>query len=295
MYLLIYLINMKLNHLGLRAFYETAKSENMTRASKVLGLTQSALSQRILHLEIELETTLFIREGKALLLTEAGQKLLGHCHVQERLEAEFLSNIKNEKNEFSGIVRIAGFSSILRSAIIPALAPFLRSYPNVVPEFRSYEVVELPRVLQTLAADMVVMDYELNKKGVVQLNLGQEEYVVIESLRKTRHDPIYLDHGPHDNATDLFFSKQTKATPVYRRSFMGDVYGIIDGVKEGLGSAVMSRHMIRNLDGIRIVPGYKKHLRPVTLHYYERPFYPKLLNKISDLLVENCPKFLTCN
>lgn len=51
---------MKINNLGLKAFHQVSLRLNMTFAAEELGLTQSALSQRISALEDDLETTLFV-------------------------------------------------------------------------------------------------------------------------------------------------------------------------------------------------------------------------------------------
>lgn len=48
-YILNYLMHMKLSHLGLEAFYEAANCNSISQAADRLGLTQSALSQRIMR------------------------------------------------------------------------------------------------------------------------------------------------------------------------------------------------------------------------------------------------------
>lgn len=274
---------MKLSHLGLSAFYECARTLNVTEASKRLGVTQSALSQRLALLEDDLASTLFFRDPKGLVLTEAGERLLRFAEMNEGLEEELLRDLTGKKGELSGNIRIAGFSSIMRSLVIPALTPLLRKHPLVHLSFQSHEVVELPQILSSSRADYVILDYEMNKKGIHQESLGFEEYVVIESAKYTSPVDVYLDHGPHDNATESFFSAQGKIPP-YRRSFMGDVYGIILGVEEGLGRAVMSKHLIEDNKKVQILKGFKAYKRPITLHYYERPFETELARKVREEL-----------
>lgn len=274
---------MKLSHLGLEAFHQCALSLNMTVASKVLGITQSALSQRISSLEDVLEVTLFIRDPKGLMLTEQGHTLLRHAQFNLKLENELLEEFQGGKETLGGSLRIAGFSSVMRSLIIPTLSPFLRKHSRVQVDFQSYEVSELPEVLSSGRADYVILDYQLNKKSIIQEVLCQEEYVVIESVKHECKDKVYLDHGPQDNATESYFAFQGKVKP-FRRTFMGDVYGIIQGVEEGLGRAVMSRHLIEDNKKLRILKGYKPYSRPITLHYYERPFNTKLMDQIEQEL-----------
>ncbi|MGE3608249.1 MAG: LysR family transcriptional regulator [Bacteriovoracaceae bacterium] len=277
---------MKISNLGLSAFQVTATLQNMTQAAEVLGLTQSALSQRIMKLEDELEVTLFIRDGKQLRLTDAGHRLLQYCQTQSSLEDELLYSLRGGQEELAGVIRIGAYSSILRSLLIPKLSPFLRKHRKVDLSFRSYEMNELPSVLARGEADMIVMDYNLIRNGIVTQEISKEEFVVIQSKKFAIEEEIYLDHGPHDNATESFFLSQKNAPKFYRRAFMGDVYGIIDGVKQGLGKAVMSKHLIENEKDVEIIKGYSKYHRPISLHYYQRPYYSKLFSRIIDELAK---------
>lgn len=283
---------MKITSHQLSAFYETAKLRSFSRAAEALGVTQSALSQRVALLEDDLETTLFIRDPAGPLLTEAGELLLRHCQVTSSLEDDVLSQLKSTSGTLAGTVRIAGFSSVLRSVIIPSLAAFSRAHPLVQCEFRSYEVAELFEALRNAEADFVILDYNLNKKGVAEHVLGKEEYVVIESAKHDSPDGIYLDHGPWDNATEAYFSEQSNAPKNLKRTFMGDVYGIIDGVELGFGRAVMSKHLLKNNSKVKMVKGYKKYQRDVTLNYFEHPYYSRLHKEVVQQILKNAPSFL---
>lgn len=283
---------MKIPSHQLEAFYETSQARSFSKAAKKLGITQSALSQRISGLEDGLETTLFIRESSGPRLTEAGEMLLRYCQTQGSMEQEVLSRLRKAEHSFAGVVRIAGFSSVMRSVIIPALAEFLRANPQVHCEFQQYEMNELPEVLRNAEADFVVLDYHLEKAGIAEYVLGREEYVVIESAQFDTPSDLYLDHGPHDNATESFFRTQPNAPKRYRRSFMGDVYGILNGTELGLGRAVMSKHLLKGNKKIREVGSYKKYYRDVTLNHYEQPYYSELHRKVVEVLKKESGKFL---
>lgn len=271
----------------LKAFVEIAKTQNMTIAAKNLFVTQSALSQRIQKLESMLECTLFIRNKSGLKLTEAGHKVLRYAQGVRSLEEEFLSDIQSSSYEMAGNIRIAAFSSVLRSLIIPKLAPFLRKNNKVNCEFQSYEVVELLGILERAEADLVICDYRMNKSHITEVLIGHEEYVVIESSKYKSPENVYLDHGPHDNATESFFSTQKNAPKFYKRTFMGDVYGILDGVEEGLGRAVTSKHLLKNRKNLKIVAGFKSYSREIVLHHFKKDYIPKLHSAVIKTLLGN--------
>ena len=274
----------------LSAFHEVSRLKSFTLAAEKLFVTQSALSQRISKLEKELDVTLFIRSPEGIELTESGYQLLRYCEQQNQLESEVLSNLQVGSNQLAGIIRIASFSSIMRSVIIPSLSTFLRNNKSVTCEFQTYEVVDLFDVLKSGKADLVILDYHLNKSGVVEHVIGKEEYVLIESIKHTDSPDVYLDHGPSDNATESFFLFQGEKNKKIRRTFMGDVYGIIDGVESGLGKAVMSRHLVEENSKIKILKSSKKYFRDVTLNYFEQPYYSKLQNMIVNEIIEKSKK-----
>lgn len=285
-------MTMKIASLQLEAFYETAQARSFSRAADHLGLTQSALSQRVAKLEDELEVTLFIRDPAGPLLTPAGEALLRHCQVTYSLEQEVLGQLKSSVGELRGVVRIAAYSSVLRSVIIPSLAEFLRAHPQVQCDFSSHEMSELPTVLRNAEADFIIMDSGLHKKGIAEHILGQEEFVAIESVKYRSPENLYLDHDADDTATETFFQHQAKAPKNFRRAFMGDVYGILNAAELGLGRAIMSRHLLKDNKQVRIIKGYKNLQREVTLHYFDQPYYSKLHQEIVKQLSKNVAHWL---
>ena len=283
-------MGMSLPSIQLDAFVELAKVGNFSKAAQNLHITQSALSQRIRKLEEELQTTLLIRNRSGIRLTETGEKLLRYCHSKNRLEEEAIESLKSkDSKELAGVVRVAAFSSVLRSVVIPSLAPLIQKNPKLLCEFKSYEMNELPDALQRGQADFAVIDYKWEKDGVETVSLGFEEYVVIESKRHDVRPDVYLDHDTADSATHHFFRAQTGKYRPFRRSFMGEVYGILDGVRLGLGRAVMSRHLVEENSSIRILNQFKPRRTEVFLHYFEQPYYSKLHQAIRDALEQYSP------
>jgi DNA-binding transcriptional LysR family regulator len=276
----------------LHAFIVLQNEGSFTKASKLLGLSQSALSQKIARLEDLLETTVFVRKTHEIFLTTAGEKLLPFAKQQLDLEKEFLNNFKYDHNELAGIFRIAGFSSIMRSAVIPAIAPWMRKNPKVNMEFSSYEVSDLAEILKRDLADVVITDYFPHIPGTHEEKVAEEEYVVIESKKFESPKDLYLDHGPLDNATEAFFHFQGKGSQTHRRGFMGDVYGILDGVALGLGRAVMSKHLVQGDGRFTILKGNKKYVRPIVLVTHNTSYTPKLHKVLLAELKDKIPKFI---
>ena len=64
-------------HLPMRAiavFHAAARAGSVSRAAQELGVTASAVSQQIASLEVYLGTSLMVKSGRRVVLTEAGER-----------------------------------------------------------------------------------------------------------------------------------------------------------------------------------------------------------------------------
>jgi DNA-binding transcriptional LysR family regulator len=286
-----------LSSIYLDAFFAAARTLNFSLAARELHITQSALSQRIKGLEEELDLTLFIRLSRGVQLTDAGNRLLRYCQARFSLEQEVIDQLKGSSTRgadqgLGGVVRIGGYSSIVRSMVMPALAPLLRDNRKVQVHFQNAEMRQLPELLLTGNVDFIVTDTQLHRVDTETVQLGQEEYVMADSVERPLETETYLDHDPDDPTTAKFFSLQGGKVPEYRRSFMDEIYAIIDAVALGLGKAVISRHLIARDPRLKILPG-KSMFVPVMLAYHKQPFYTALQKAAIKELVDRCPGLLT--
>lgn len=283
---------MQLSSRQLEAFVAVARTLNFTRAAERLNLTQSALSQRIRKLEDELGAALLVRAPGAVRLTDTGNRILRYCEAKEALEAEILADLAtNASGELAGALRVAGHLSVMRPVVLPALAPLLRENPRVNCELINAELKDLPALLKRGEADLVIADGELPWGSLERIHLGDEQYVAIESAVETPRPNLWLDINPDDQVTERFFMFQG-AAPQYRRAYMADVYGIVDGVALGLGRAVVPRHLVNGRKDVRVVPEYRMQPVGIWLHHYTMPFYSRLQQAIVACLREACPGFL---
>jgi DNA-binding transcriptional LysR family regulator len=101
---------------------------HFTRAAEKLGISQPTLSQQIKLLEDRLETPLFHRIGKKVILSKAGEIVLEHA---QRIFAE-LDSIQTEIKKLKGLERgslTLGCSGnyLVQSAVLS----FHEQYPNI--------------------------------------------------------------------------------------------------------------------------------------------------------------------
>lgn len=266
---------MSLSSLQLDAFQAVAREKTFSAAARALALTQSALSQRVLNLEEELGATLFVREPTGARLTATGERLLRYCQTRAALEEEF----RGGELATTGALRVAGFSTLNRSLVLPVLAEYAGAHPGVKPELLSAELRDLPSYLQSGRADFVFVTRPIEREGVESVLLGEERNVLIRpaaSRTAKKYPARYLDHDADDTTTLEYLRAQGKKPPRIERAYLGEIYAILDAVRLGLGQAVVPAHLAREAKGVEIVPGQRPLSIPVYLCRYTQAFYPAL-------------------
>src|SRR3954471_7790587 len=96
---------------GVEGFLAVAQAGSLTMAASRMGLTQTAMTQRIRALETLLNTTLFIRSRRGMILTKEGEVLLRCCQMGKDLEGQFLAHIRGESEHRETVVTISGPST----------------------------------------------------------------------------------------------------------------------------------------------------------------------------------------
>jgi len=114
---------------NLEVFCRTFELGNFTRAAVDLGLTPQAASRALGRLEDELGVTLFRRTTRVLEPTEAGRAYYARC----RQALDLLASGKRELAvaEERGMVRVSVGTPWGHHRLVPALAAFLRTHPNI--------------------------------------------------------------------------------------------------------------------------------------------------------------------
>jgi DNA-binding transcriptional LysR family regulator len=120
-----------LNLDALKVFLAIAEYGNFSEAGRHLHLSQPAVSQIIQGLERQLETQLFVRQGRTAQLTEAGQVLVSMAREllasAQRVEQTLLSL----QGEIMGEMTV-GCSTASGKYLLPGMiARFRREYPQV--------------------------------------------------------------------------------------------------------------------------------------------------------------------
>jgi LysR family transcriptional activator of nhaA len=103
-----------LNYHHLRYFWAVAKEGSLTRTAERLHVSQSALSAQIRHLEDQIGQPLFLREGRRLVVTEAGQIALAYAEEIFAAGTELVSTLKQGRSDRHAL-RIGAVATLSRN------------------------------------------------------------------------------------------------------------------------------------------------------------------------------------
>ncbi|CAN5195350.1 LysR family transcriptional regulator [soil metagenome] len=114
----------------LQTFIVLARSTNLERASRMLGIDGTTVSRKIRSLELEIGHTLFERTREGQILTAEGRRLFTQAEVMERAALAFDEGTGGEAAEH-GLVRLSAAEGFGTRFVAPHLRDFARDHPNI--------------------------------------------------------------------------------------------------------------------------------------------------------------------
>ena len=140
----------------LRMFVETAQSGSFSACARQLGKVQSAVSQGIANLEVELNTSLFDRTSRKPSLTPHGERLLPFARaiLQQTYELDSVNNALNLSHETN--IKMAVDDSLLPMTT-SLLRTFASHFPGTALELYGVSTSDVLNLVLTGQADLGVM------------------------------------------------------------------------------------------------------------------------------------------
>jgi len=113
----------------LRAFAAVAETGGMTKAARLLNVTQAAVSQQVKRLEESFGCRLFERDRRGLRLTPSGERLLARAQRLLAVNDEVWAMMTAP--DFAGEVRFGVPHDVVRPYVPPVLKHFDQAWPRV--------------------------------------------------------------------------------------------------------------------------------------------------------------------
>ena len=144
-----------LNYHHLLYFWAVAHEGHLTRAAQHLRVSQSALSSQIRQLEARLGQSLFVREGRQLVLTEAGRIALAYADTIVGAGRELVGTLREGQVATRRVLRVGAVATLSRNFQQAFLAPLFAN-DDVSLVLQSGSLGELLAQLRTHTLDLVL-------------------------------------------------------------------------------------------------------------------------------------------
>ena len=174
-------MDLEIRHLQLVS--AVADLGSLTRAGDRLHLTQSALSHQLRDIESRLGAPLFLRIGKRLVLTPAGERLLASAKdvlaQLQRTEDE----IRQMGREKAGVLRLTTECYTCYHWLPPLLMQYRRRFPRVEVRIDVDATHHPVEMLLAGKIDIGIVSSEINDRRLAVTPVFEDEVVLIASKR----------------------------------------------------------------------------------------------------------------
>jgi LysR family transcriptional activator of nhaA len=176
----------QVNFHHLRYFWAVAKDGNLTRTASRLRVAQSALSSQIHQLEEQLGCPLFDRNGRRLVLTEAGRIALAYAEEIFTAGTQMVATLERGRSQEQPI-RIGAVATLSRNFQESFVKPLLTE-PNVRLCLESGLLADLLHRLGNHALDLVLSNRAplRDAGGKLQCRrIARQQVSIVGSERRT--------------------------------------------------------------------------------------------------------------
>ena len=279
----------------LRIFHAVADAGSLTHAGDTLHLSQSAVSRQIRALEDSLNTTLFHRHARGLILTEQGELLFdAPVAMTKRLDAA-AARIRDSEEEVFGELRVTtttGFGSLW---LAPRLSKLYDLYPDLTIDLMLEEkVLDLPM----READVAIRMKEPSQADLVRKRLmnirmrlyASPEYIAKHGLPEriediSKHRLICQNPRSAQVASGLALVQRLMTYNVSSMLTVNNYFGVLQSVIHGLGIGMLPDYSAQDLRSvIRVLPDVESVEVPVYLAYPEELRQSKRIAAFRDFV-----------
>jgi LysR family nitrogen assimilation transcriptional regulator len=234
----------------LEYFVRVAEIGSITKAAALLHVAQPALSRQIAQLESELKVQLLTRNGRGVIPTSAGKKLLAHGRGILRQVELARDEVSAKQGNAEGLIVVGVPASVAATLTVPMIEAFRAEMPNVevsVLQGRSSSLLEW---LVSGRIDMALLYDPPYSPLVKSTPLLTEKLALIQGQDSDGQSPIDLSLIPEypliipsrPNTMRLLIETQLMRIGLKPAiAFEVDnVTNILELVAKGYGSAILS-------------------------------------------------------
>lgn len=289
----------------LHTFLRVAEEGSFTRAGRRLNLSQSAVSRQVSMLEEELHSSLFHRNSRGLVLTEAGEDFYETVKDMSNKLAMGIARINERQAKPEGPLKITTTVTFGGAWLTSRMNKFHQLYPEISVSLLLVDNLELDLTLRQ--ADCAVRFTRQTQLNLVQRYLMSIQYRIFASQDYLdrhgypesvddldRHELIVYGEdvpAPIDHINWLMSAEMPDGNLREPALRVNSVYGIYRAVESGLGIAALPYYMSERSDTlVQILPDLKGPAIEAFFVYPEELRHSRRIQVVRDFLLEHVEK-----
>ena len=151
-----------------KVFLAVAEFNSFSKAAECLHISQPAISHSIRELEDQLDTKLFIRNNKSVILTDDGVKIRYYIISAFNIISLGEKKLKEDDSDLNGVIRIGMYTHISVLMLPDVIKEFKKKYPKSKFFIYATSNAEMLEKLRNNELDFVVLQYPIftNEKHI---------------------------------------------------------------------------------------------------------------------------------
>ncbi|MEM7464035.1 MAG: LysR substrate-binding domain-containing protein [Pseudomonadota bacterium] len=276
----------------LRIFTAVVREGGITRAAEKLHRVQSNVTTRIRQLESKLDTKLFNREGKRLILTSSGRVLLEYADRLLDLAEEAREALHAERP--IGTFRLGAMESTAAVRLPAVLSVYTKRHPDVVLDLRTGNPIQLSNAVIDGDIDAALIAEPVADTRFDSIEAFEEEPVIVTSIGEPPIGEdmpgpktiIVFEHGcPHRRLLEKWYAQRNDMPE--RTIELGSYHAMLGCVLAGMGAALVPRSVISTFpeqDRLRINPLPQGENRLRTMLIWRKNVRSPKVSALADIL-----------
>jgi LysR family transcriptional regulator (chromosome initiation inhibitor) len=275
----------------LQAFVRVVACRTVHGAAAELGLTQTAVTQRIRVLESQLGVTLFLRSRKGMTLTREGEAILRYCQGAQQLEGFVSSQIRGGAKEQDVTLTIAGPTSVLTARVVSHCLGLYNRWPHLQLNLMTDDSPNLVSRVQSGQCDLAIISPEQVPNEMDSKQLKPERYLLLGSrkwkgraLKQILSEERIIDFYESDNTTTNYLKSYSLLSYVKRpRIFANNNATLIQLLITGAGFGTLTQEIAKpqiEADTLLALNNGSFAENPLALVWYPRPIMPKYFEDV---------------
>lgn len=162
-----------------KIFYTVAEMGNISHAAEKLYISQPAISKAISKLEEGLNTTLFLRNPRGVILTNEGKILFDYISNAFKEINQGEEKIKKINELGIGHIKIGASATLCKYILIPYLKDFIEKYPHIKITIECQSSFHTLKLLKNKKIDLALIVKTEDDKNVEFNPIGEYEDIFV--------------------------------------------------------------------------------------------------------------------